>query len=172
MAIVLGGALVMAAFLVTSVLMFHAFLTTSAIQSQSLRDQIQVNVKKRGSGLEITGAVVSNPGNGDAWVHVDNTGSQSVPDFSEMDVILQYTDTSDVLRLTYLAYNPSGVGPNQWTVSATGVQPDSFNPRIWDSDETLTIDLRVSPAIKSGATGQVVVGTPWGVSDQSSITNP
>jgi len=171
-AIVLAGALVMAAFLVTSVLMFHAFLTTSVIQSQSLRDQIRVNVEKRGSGLNITGAAVSDPGNGDAWVHVDNTGSQSVPDFSEMDVILQYTDTSDVLRVTYLVYNPSGVGPNQWTVSATGVQPDTFNPRIWDSDETLAIDLRVSPAIKSGATGQVVVGTPWGVSDQSSITNP
>lgn len=172
MAIVLAGALVLATFLVTSVLMLHALLTTSAIQSQSLRDQIQVNVEKRGSSLDITGAAVSNPGSGDGWVHVDNTGSQSVPDFSEMDVILQYTDTSDVQRLTYLAYNPSGLGPNQWTVSATGVQPDTFNPRIWDSDETLAIDLRVSPAIKSGVTGSVVVGTPWGVSDQSSITNP
>ena len=172
MGIVLVGALVMAAFLVTSVLMFQTFLISSATQSQSLRDQTQVNVEKRGSGLNITGAVVSDPGNGDAWVHVDNIGSQSVPDFSEMDIILQYTDTSDVLRLTYLAYNASGAGPNQWTVSATGVQPDTFNPRMWDSDETLAIDLQVSPAIKSGATGQVVVGTPWGVSDQSSITNP
>ena len=172
MAIVLAGALVMATFLVTSVLMFHAFLTSSVVQSRSLRDQIRVNVEKRGSGLNITGAVVSDPGNGDAWVHVDNTGSQSVPDFSKMDVILQYTDTSDVVRLTHMAYNPSGVGPNQWTVSTTGVQLDTFNPRMWDSNEILAIDLRVSPAIKAGATGQVVVGTPWGVSDQSSITNP
>ena len=95
MGIVVVGALVMAAFLVTSALMFQTFLISSATQSQSLRDQTQGNVEKRGSGLNITGAAVSDPGNGDAWAHVDNTGSQSVSDFSEMDVIFQYTDASD-----------------------------------------------------------------------------
>ncbi len=96
----------------------------------------------------------------------------TVADFSEMDVIIQYTDTSDNLTLTYLGYNAGGLDDNEWTVAVTGVQPDSFNPRMWDSDEELTVDLRVSPAIKAGTTAFVVVATPWGVNDQSSITNP
>jgi hypothetical protein len=103
---------------------------------------------------------------------VDHTGSQTVADFSEMDVIIQCTDTSDNLILNHLGYNAGGLDDNEWTVGVTGVQPDSFNPRMWDSDEELTVDLRVSPAIKAGTTAWVVVATPWGVNDQSSITNP
>jgi len=169
--VLLAGALVIASFLVASALMFHSFLATSATQAQSLKNLTRVSKEAQSSSLNITNGSVVSPGS-DVWVHVDNTGSQSVADFAEMDVIIQYTDSSNNLRLTYLEYSAAGAGPNQWTVSATGVQPDTFNPRIWDSDETLAIDLQVSPAVKPGAPVLVVVGTPWGVGDQSSITNP
>jgi len=169
---ILGGFIVISSFLVASALMFNSFLVGSLAQSQSMKDMTQTNSRREGSGLNITGAAVYTAGGSDVWVHVDHTGSQSVADFSEMDVIIQYTDTSDNLILNHLGYNAGGLDDNEWTVGVTGVQPDSFNPRMWDSDEELTVDLRVSPAIKAGTTAWVVVATPWGVNDQSSITNP
>ena len=172
MGTILGGFIVISSFLVASALMFNSFLVGSLAQSQSMKDMTQTNSRREGSGLNITGAAVYTAGGSDVWVHVDHTGSQTVADFSEMDVIIQYTDTSDNLILNHLGYNAGGLDDNEWTVGVTGVQPDSFNPRMWDSDEELTVDLRVSPAIKAGTTAWVVVATPWGVNDQSSITNP
>ena len=172
MGTILDGCIVISAFLVASALMFNSFLVGSLAQSQSMKDMTRTNSSREGSGLNITGAAVYTAGGSDVWVHVDHTGSQTVADFSEMDVIIQYTDTSDNLILNHLGYNAGGLDDNEWTVGVTGVQPDSFNPRMWDSDEELTVDLRVSPAIKAGTTAWVVVATPWGVNDQSSITNP
>jgi len=169
---ILGGFIVISSFLVASALMFNSFLVWSLAQSQSMKDMTRTNSSREGSGLNITGAAVYTAGGSDVWVHVDHTGSQTVADFSEMDVIIQYTDTSDNLILNHLGYNAGGLDDNEWTVGVTGVQPDSFNPRMWDSDEELTVDLWVSPAIKAGTTAWVVVATPWGVNDQSSITNP
>ena len=172
MGTILGGFIVISSFLVASALMFNSFLVGSLAQSQSMKDMTRTNSSREGSGLNITGAAVYTAGGSDVWVHVDHTGSQTVADFSEMDVIIQYTDTSDNLILNHLGHNAGGLDDNEWTVGVTGVQPDSFNPRMWDSDEELTVDLRVSPAIKAGTTAWVVVATPWGVNDQSSITNP
>lgn len=168
---VLAGALVITTFLGASALMFSAFLAGSVTQAQSLKDLTRSSQGLVSGALNITYAAVDPQGGGYVWVHADNMGSRSVANFGQIDVIMQYTDTSDNLRLTYLDYNASGAGANQWTVSATGVQPDDFNPRIWDSDETLRLDLQVVPAIKSGTPALVVVGTPWGVSDQNSVDN-
>ena len=172
MGTILAGFIVITVFLVASALMFNSFLFGSLVQSQSMKEMARTNSQREGSGLNITGAAVYTPGGSDVWVHVDHTGSQSVANFSDMDVIIQYTDTSDNLTLNYLGYNAGGLDDNKWTVSVTGVQPDSFNPRMWDSDEELAIDLRVFPAIKAGTAAWVVVATPWGVNDQSAITNP
>ena len=89
-----------------------------------------------------------------------------------MDVIVKYTDESDNSVLTRLDYVSSGIGDNQWTLAGTGVTPDIFNPGIWDSDERMFIDLRVNPAVKSGTSALVVVGSPWAVADQTSVIAP
>ena len=78
---------------------------------------------------------------------VDNIGSQSVQSFDDMDVIVQYSDNNDATVLKYLTYNNGGAGENQWTNPVTGITPDTFNPRMWDPDETMTIDLRVLPLV-------------------------
>lgn len=154
--------------------MFGTFLAMSAAQSQSLKDLGKISKEKVGSSISITSAAVaaSSPGvSTDMTVQVNNTGSQSVADFSEMDVIVQYTDSSNNLVRKYLAYNPAGVGSNQWTNPLTGVTPDTFNPRMWDPDETFTINLRVAPDVKSGTSALVVVGTPQSATDQTSVSN-
>ena len=172
MATVLAGLVVITTFLVTSVLLFGTFLSTSVSQGESLKVLTHVSSDRLGSGLAITSAAVVTPGGPDVAVQVDNSGNQSVVRFGEMDVILKYTDTDNNAALTYLVYTSGSLGSNQWTVAATGVQPDSFNPGMWDPGESLPIDLQVSPAIKAGTAADVVVGTPWGINDNSSVVNP
>lgn len=172
MSIVISGILVIATFLLASTEVFSIFLATSESRAQSLKALTDTNKEQTGSALNITSAAVDTPGGSNMTLQVSNTGSQSVANFGQMDVIVRYTDPSSNLVLTYLAYNALSAGDNQWTVPVTGVQPDSFNPRFWDSDEVLTIKLKVAPAVKAGTPALAVVATPWGVSDQTSVTNP
>jgi len=170
--ILVAGILVITTFLVASSLMFGTILNGSVEQTQSLKELAVINKRLAGSSLNITSASVDSPGGGDVTVVIDNTGSQSVFSYAQMDVIIQYTDVSDNTQLKYLTFDSAAAGANEWTVPITGVQPDSFNPSAWDSDEVLTIDILVDPLIKAGTAAHVVVGTPQGVADQSDLTNP
>ena len=172
MGILVAGILIITTFLVASSLMFGTILSGNVQQTQALKELALINKQLAGSALNITSAVVDTPGGGDVTVVIDNTGSESVFDFADMDVVIRYTDVSDISRLTYLRFDSISAGVNEWTVPTTGVQPDSFNPKVWDSDEVLTIDIQVNPLIKSGTAAHVVVGTPQGVADQSDLTNP
>ncbi len=174
MSSLIAGILVISTFLVSAVLLFGTFLTISVNQSQSLKDLAQTNRDRISSQLSITSASVTNPSTAsgtEITLEVNNTGSQSGVSFDQMDLIIEYTDASDNPVLTYLSYNSAGAGDNQWTSSITGSTPDSFNPNLWDPDETFALDLRVVPEIKAGSTALVVVGTPQGVSDQTTLTN-
>jgi len=174
MSVVISGVLIISSFLLASVLMFGTFLTTSGSQAQSLRDLGRLNQQKAGSEISIISGTVtaSVTGTGtDMTLLVDNIGSQSVQSFSEMDVIVHYTDSNDATVLKYLTYNDGGAGENQWTNPVTGITPDTFNPRMWDPDETMTIELRVTPAVKQGTSALVVVNTPMAARDQKSISN-
>ena len=172
MGIIIAGMVVITMLLVASGVMFSTFLNTSVSGAQSLKDLTQSEVRQAGSALNITSAVFNSGSSQDLSVNVDHTGSQSVARFADMDVIVEYTNPSSGSEVTRLKYNAAAVGDNEWTISATGVQPDSFNPRFWDSDETLVIDLRVEPAAKPGTSALIVVGTPWAVSDQTSVSVP
>ncbi len=174
MSALIAGVLIIATFLLASVLMFGTFLTSSSTQAQSLKDLGQINSERVGSAITITSATVTvtSTGSGtDMTILLDNTGSQSVGNFAQMDVIVQYTDPDDVQVGKYLTYLASSLGDNQWTNPVTGITPDTFNPRMWDPDETLTINLRLVPAVKVGTSVLVVVNTPWATGDQTSVSN-
>ena len=172
MGIVIAGFAVITMLLVASSMMFSTFLNGSISGAQSLKILTQYNVKRTGSAISLNGGSFYTSGTTGLSVNADNTGSQLVARFAEMDVIVKYTDESDNSVLTRLRYVASGIGNNQWTLSTTGVTPDVFNPGIWDSDEKLFIDLRVVPAVTSGTSVLVVVGTPWAVADQTSVLAP
>jgi len=175
MSIVISGVLIISSFLLASVLMFSTFLTTSSTQAESIRNLGRLNQQKAGSEIRITSGTVtaSVTGSGtDMTLLIDNTGSQSVQSFDEMDVIVQYTDITDTTVLKYLTYNDGGAGENQWTNPATGgITPDTYNPRMWDPDETMTIELRVLPLVKQGTLALVVVSTPKAAGDQTLVSN-
>jgi len=173
MSALISGILVIASFLVASVIMFGTFLTVSGTQSQSLKELGRIEKERAGSAISITSGSVTSSATGsgtDLRLLVNNTGSQSVQDFNQMDVIVQYTDPSDGQVVKYLPYNAGG-GDNQWTSPVSGITPDTFNPNMWDPDETFTIDLRVVPAVKAGTTVLVVVDTPLAAGDQTSVAN-
>ena len=172
MGILIGSLAAVTMLLLASSVMFSTFLTTSASGAQSLKSWTQINKQRSGSALSITSATFNGVDNGGLSAEIDNMGSESVVQFEQMDVIVEYSDPSDNSLQTYLEYQSAGIGANQWTISATGVQPDSFNPGLWDSDETLYIDMEVDPEIKSGTSALIVVATPWGVSDQTPIIAP
>ena len=172
MGIIIAGMVVITMLLLSSGLMFSTFLDASVSGAQSLKDLTQGKVARLGSGLNIVSAAFYSGSDTDLTIQLENTGSQSVVRLGEMDVIIDYTDGSDTSVLTRLKYTTAAIGVGEWTLSVTGVTPDTFNPGIWDSDESMYIDLKVDPAVKSGTSALIVVSTPWAVSDQALANLP
>ena len=89
---------------------------------------------------------------------VTNSGETLVADFTEMDVLVQYTDGGNskvVSRLTYTA---------DWTIS---MNPDDRDPNVWNAGETATISFNLGSAPDSATRGTVIVATPQGIVDSS-----
>ena len=89
---------------------------------------------------------------------VANTGDTVVTDFTEMDILVQYTDSGDNQVASRLVYT------SNWTIS---MSPDSRDPNAWNPDETATITFTLLLALKDNTRGTVVVVTPQGVVDSS-----
>ena len=111
----------------------------------------------------------------DVTVQVCNSGSVRIVDMSEMDVFVSYPDTDDNDIRRYLEYTSGTPGNNQWTVSS--ISPDTFNENIWDPDETATLGIVLSPAMKEdkhkeGITGVVLLVTPTGITDSAYFDAP
>ena len=172
MGIIIAGLVVITMLLFSSSLMFSTFLDASVSGAQSLKDLAHANVARAGSGLDIVNAAFDSGSNTDLTVRLGNTGSQSVARLGEMDVIVNYTNDSDAAVLTRLRYTTAAIGNDEWTLATTGVTPDTFNPGIWDSDESMYIALKLDPSAKSGSSALIVVSTPWAVSDQASADAP
>ena len=89
---------------------------------------------------------------------VANTGDTVVTDFTEMDILVQYTDSGENQVSARLVYT------SNWTIS---MSPDSRDPNAWNPDETATNTFTLLLALKDNTRGTVVVVTPHGVLDSS-----
>ena len=89
---------------------------------------------------------------------VANTGDTIVTDFTEMDILVQYTDSGENQVASRLVYT------SNWTIS---MSPDSRDPNAWNPDGTATITFTLLLALKDNTRGTVVVVTPQGVVDFS-----
>ena len=93
---------------------------------------------------------------------VVNTGKGLVTDFSDMDALVDYTDSGGnpvVKRLTHAT---------DWSVAS--ISPDNVDSNSWNPDETATVNLTVSPALSLQTRGRVVLTTPKGVGDSAYFT--
>ncbi len=158
-------------------ILFSAVLGTTSAQGSSLTEAADMRIGQVTGALSIGSTSAIDSGNGtNITVTGDNTGAMSYGNFSQVDVLTKYTDTTGdqvAKRLAYvckqLCGDPGDPGDNQWTI--TGINPDSYNPKMWDPDETLTIVLRVAPKVKTGTSGTAAVGAPGGVSDSAYFKN-
>ena len=142
-----------------------------------MREASKLRVVQTGGALSITSTSAVDSGGGtEITVSVVNTGSRSYGNFSQVDVLTEYTNSTgdrEVKRMTYVCKQLCGgtgdPGDVQWTV--TSIAPDGYNPKMWDPDETSTIKLRAVPPVKVGTSGTVAVVVAGGVSDSAYFSN-
>ncbi len=177
MSIVIAGAFVIATFLVVALLTFGTVLGTSTNQGASLQEASDRQAGQVAGVIAITSTSAANSGEGtNITVTGDNTGAMSYGSFSAMDVLAKYTNSTgdqEIKRLAYvckqLCGNPGNPGDNEWTIFS--INPDSYNPKMWDPNENATISLRVVPSVKTGTSGTVAVVVPDGISDSAYFNN-
>ena len=152
------GAVMLFLFLMVTSLTFQFMLTswnTQNIASKALTER-QVVRLNTGIGIETTADASS-----DCLTYtaqVANTGETKISDFTEMDVLVQYTNSGDTKVASRLAYT------TDWTIS---MSPDDRDANIWNPDETATITFTLASAPKLDTRGTVVVVTPQGVLDSN-----
>ena len=127
----------------------QSFNTAQAIADQRARVETAISFKSTAQ---------SDPEECDTYTaQVDNTGKVAVEEFKDMDLLVEYTNTSNSKVATRLT------NPSDWSV--TGITPDSRDPNNWNPDETATITLTLSPSAKDGTKGTIIAVTPLGISD-------
>ena len=89
---------------------------------------------------------------------VTNNGDTVVTEFTDMDLLVQYTDSGDTEVVSRLVHTID------WTVC---ISPDDRDANSWNPGETATITFTLASAPKDNTRGILVVGTPLGVVDSA-----
>ena len=177
MSIAISGTLVMVVFLVVALLMFGTFLDTTSTQGASLNEASDLRASQVTGTVSITSTVAVDSGDGtNVTMTADNTGAISYGDFSQVDLLAKYTNSTgdqEVRRLNVVCKQLCGDATdpddNQWAI--TIISPDGYNPKMWDPDETINVSIRLAPPVKSGDSGTLVLVVPGGVKDSAYFTN-
>ena len=148
--------------LLTSVIFL--FLTASwADQSIATAMAINRHLARVESVIDLKSTAQTNPGECDDYTaSIENTGEVLIEDFSEMDVLVEYTDAGSNRIADRLDHS------SDW--SATAISPDTRDLNSWNPRETATISFTLSPPAKDGSSGTVIVVTSLAISDSSYIT--
>ncbi len=155
-ALILGAILVMGAVIMAGV-------TNSAVDTvgESWREIEVLSEERLGTDLSVVSTSVSGGGD-DVDVVLRNNGRTSIWDSSLMDVIINYEGTDDQRYALWLPYTETPPQNNTWTVTA--ISGDYRNPGVLDNGEEMTIQIRLSPATKTGPDRWVVIATENGIS--------
>jgi archaellum component FlaF (FlaF/FlaG flagellin family) len=152
---------------VSSYLFVTGALFSMDTMSNSLQEINEIDNERLKTEIDLGSISVtsSNPGpKSDITVHINNTGSTKIvnSNFKHMDVFIHYypTGLGDQAIHRRLPYNASAafsadsdaLGNNEWTV--VRITPDLINPRVFDPDEDMEIQIRVYPAIGNSSPKQ------------------
>ena len=155
---------------IATLLVFGVLIVVLGLMSEvsvgsnvSLSLESTAAVDRRGEQARTDLEVVSAQGGADNFtLQIKNTGLTSIYDYANMDLIVDYTLTSDVRVITSLTYTTGTLGDNEW--KRTSLTPDNYQPNAWDPTEIITIDAKISPSQKSDSQATVTVSTPNGIS--------
>lgn len=102
-------------------------------------------------------------------VLIDNTGTQSLSQFSSWDFIFRYFDQSNQLHVAYVTYTDSStLANNQWNMQgiyqneATGTR-EVIQPGIFDPGEQMLVDVQLSTSISTNKVNAVAIATTSGM---------
>ncbi len=102
---------------------------------------------------------------------IQNDGATTVVDFSQMDVVVQYTLDGNVYADYGVFTTASSPQPSD-TWRAISISNDGIDPRVLNTNESLNGMLRVFPAVGTGTTTNwLQVTTELGISASSLFTN-
>ena len=105
--------------------------------------------------MDITSVKQAVTGCGTFSATVGNVGRTSVSDFTQIDVLVDYTDGADAKVASHLT--------NEVDWSVTALSPDTYDTNIWNPQESATIVFAAVPPPKPNAQGTVIIGSPLGV---------
>jgi len=159
----LTTSVVMSLFLLLTSVIF-LFLTSSwtdqSINTAQILNQHRVRLE---SEISVQSTAQSDPVVCDTYTaQVKNSGEVSIEDFSEMDVLVDYTNTSDSKVASRLAH------ANSWSVAS--IAPDTSDPGTWNPGEVATINITLPSEMKARETGTILVVAPLAVSDSKYFT--
>ncbi len=101
---------------------------------------------------------------------IQNDGATAVVDFSQMDVVVQYTLASNTYA-DYGVFTLSSSPQPSDTWRAISISNDVIDPRVLNTGESLNGTLRVFPAVGTGTSNWLQVTTELGISASSFFTN-
>ena len=101
---------------------------------------------------------------------IQNDGATAVVDFSQMDVVVQYTFAS-VGYTDYGVFTIASAPQPSDTWRAISISNDGIDPRVLNTNESLNGMLRVFPAVGTGTSNWLQVTTELGISASSLFTN-
>ena len=101
---------------------------------------------------------------------IQNDGATEVVDFSQMDVVVQYTGAS-IAHTEYGGFTMSSSPQPSNTWRAISISNDGIDPRVLNTNESLNGMLRVFPAVGTGTSNWLQVTTELGISASSLFTN-
>ena len=155
-----SGSIMTTLFLLVTMVVFFFLLSSFTNRSldasaASARQGSRVN-----SAIQFNSTAQANAGVCDVYtVVVENTGHILMDDFSEMDLIVEYTDTGDAAVIERLTHG------TDWSVSS--ISPETRDPLEWNPREIGTVTFTLSPTAKDGTSGLVTMATSLGISDSS-----
>lgn len=154
----ISGLVALALFMLVTVLVFQIMDIAWNTQVNAQQNFTQRLEERQAAAVDVEATTDTSTDCLNYTATVANNGESVVADFTEMDLLVQYTDKADSEVVSRLVY------ATDWTV---GISPDDRDPNSWNPNETATITFTLASAPKDNTRGTLVVGTPLGVVDSS-----
>ena len=163
---ILPAILAVGLLLLASLALGRSSFTSFQVLGDSFQDAEERTIERGRSDISITSIVVSGA---DVDVIVQNDGATNVVDFSRMDVVVQYQSGGSSL-VEWVPYTITSPQPlNTWTV--VSISNDVIEPGILNTGESLTIRVKLDPAVGTGTSNWLQVTTELGISGSLFFTN-
>jgi len=159
----LTTSVVMSIFLLMTSVIFLFLISSWTDQSLNTAEVLNQQRARLESEISVKSTAQSDPESCAIYTaQVENTGEVNIKDFREMDVLVEYTNTSNSKVASRLAHATT------WSVAS--IAPDTSDPGAWNPGEVVTINFTLPSAMNASETGTILVVTPLALSDSKYFT--